>query len=106
MIIVLSTLISFVVNAFRSRAALHTENLAFRHQLAVYQRFTRRPRLKPGEISPHIGQARTGASDRLSSARRKSTRPWPVIGSLFNLMKLDMPTGVMYECCGSVPFAP
>jgi len=46
---VLSALISFVVNAFRSRAALHMENLALRHQLAVYQRATRRPRLKPGD---------------------------------------------------------
>jgi len=46
---ILAALISFVVNAFRSRAALHMENLALRHQLAVYQRATRRPRLKPAD---------------------------------------------------------
>ena len=35
--------------SFRSRASLQMENLALRHQLAVYHRTRRRPRLKPAD---------------------------------------------------------
>jgi putative transposase len=44
---VVSAFLSFVIALFQSRASLHLENLALRHQLAVYQRTVHRPRLRP-----------------------------------------------------------
>jgi len=44
---VLSALISSILASLRSRASLQAEILALRHQLAVYQRANKRPRLKP-----------------------------------------------------------
>jgi len=38
-----------MVSVLRSRASLHLEVLALRHQLAVLQRAGRRPRLKPAD---------------------------------------------------------
>ena len=46
---VLSALISAVKTTIRSRLSLQVEILALRHQLAVYQRTPRRPRLKPAD---------------------------------------------------------
>jgi putative transposase len=46
MLPVVCTLLAFVVALFRSRASLHLENLALRHQLAVYQQTIYRPRLR------------------------------------------------------------
>jgi putative transposase len=42
---VISAVLAFVVGLFRSRASLCLENLALRHQLAVYQQTVHRPRL-------------------------------------------------------------
>jgi putative transposase len=42
-----SALLAFVAAWFRSRAALHLEHLALRHQLAVYKQTIARPRLRP-----------------------------------------------------------
>ncbi len=39
----------FVAAMFRSRAALQAENLALRHQLGVYQRSVKRPRVCPAD---------------------------------------------------------
>jgi putative transposase len=39
-------LLAFMAALFRSRASLHIEHLALRHQLAVYQRSVPRPRLR------------------------------------------------------------
>lgn len=39
--------VGFLAAMFRSRAALQAENLALRHQLCVYQRSVKRPRVKP-----------------------------------------------------------
>jgi putative transposase len=47
MLPVISTLLAFVADLFRSRASLCLENLALRHQLAVYQQTVHRPRLRP-----------------------------------------------------------
>jgi putative transposase len=46
MLPVVCTRLAFVVALFRSRASLHLENLALRHQLAVYQQTIYRPRLR------------------------------------------------------------
>jgi putative transposase len=43
---VFSALLAFVAAWFRSRAALHLEHLALRHQLAVYKQTIARPRLR------------------------------------------------------------
>jgi hypothetical protein len=47
MLPVISTLLAFVAGLFRSRAFLCLENLALRHQLAVYKQTVHRPRLRP-----------------------------------------------------------
>jgi hypothetical protein len=47
MLPVISTLLAFVAGLFRSPASLYLENLALRHQLAVYQQTVHRPRLHP-----------------------------------------------------------
>jgi putative transposase len=44
---VVSALLACVTSLFRSGAALRLENLALRHQLAVYQQTVPRPRLRP-----------------------------------------------------------
>jgi putative transposase len=46
---VLFALLTCVVSLFRSPAALRLENLALRHQLAVYQRTIHRPQLRPSD---------------------------------------------------------
>jgi putative transposase len=47
MLPVISALLACVAGLFRSRASLHLEHLALRHQLAVYQHTMPRPRLHP-----------------------------------------------------------
>src|SRR6266403_5864654 len=44
---VVSALLAFVASLFRSQTSLRLENLALRHQLAVYQQTIPRPRLSP-----------------------------------------------------------
>ena len=44
---VLSALLAGLANLFRSRLALQVEISALRHQLAIYQRTVKRPRLRP-----------------------------------------------------------
>lgn len=46
---VLSALLAFVVSLLRSHAALRLENLALRHQVAVYKHTVPRPRLRPSD---------------------------------------------------------
>ena len=43
---VISALLAFIAGLFRSRASLCLENLALRHQLAIYQQTVDRPRLR------------------------------------------------------------
>src|SRR5712691_8822412 len=43
----MSALLAFVVALFRSRASLCLENLALRHQVAIYKQTVPRPRLHP-----------------------------------------------------------
>ena len=44
---VISALLAFVVALCRSRASLCLENLALRHQVAIYKQTLSRPRLSP-----------------------------------------------------------
>ena len=55
MLPVFSAVLAFVVSLLRSRASLHLEHLALRHQLAVYQQTVRRPRLQPIDQPPFLG---------------------------------------------------
>ena len=49
MVSVFSALMAYVVSHFRSQDALRLENMALRHQLAVYQRTVKRPKLRPAD---------------------------------------------------------
>jgi hypothetical protein len=44
---VLAPLLAFLATWCRSSASVRLENLALRHQLAVYKQTVRRPRLRP-----------------------------------------------------------
>jgi hypothetical protein len=44
---VVSALLAFVTALFQSPASLHLENLALRHQIAVYQQTVHHPRVRP-----------------------------------------------------------
>ena len=44
---VFSALIAYIVSRFRSHQSLRLENMALRHQLAVYQQTVKRPKLRP-----------------------------------------------------------
>jgi putative transposase len=44
---VAATFLAFVAALFQSRASLHLENLALRHQVIVYQQTVHRLRLRP-----------------------------------------------------------
>jgi putative transposase len=46
---VVSALLGFLIALFQSRASLHLENLALRHQLAVYQQTVQHPRIRPSD---------------------------------------------------------
>jgi putative transposase len=46
---IVSALVAFMAALFRSHASLRLENLALRHQLAVYQQTVHRPRLRPAD---------------------------------------------------------
>ena len=45
----LVTLLSTLRRTLRSRASLQVENLALRHQLGIYRRNCRRPRIRAGD---------------------------------------------------------
>jgi hypothetical protein len=46
---VFSALIAYVLSHFRSHESLRLENMALRHQLAVYQRTVKRSKLRPSD---------------------------------------------------------
>ena len=46
---VFSALIAYIVSRFRSHQSLRLENMALRHQLAVYQHTVKRPKLRPSD---------------------------------------------------------
>jgi len=48
----IASLLCGFTGLFRSRASLQIENLALRHQLGIYRRTCRRPRLQSGWTCP------------------------------------------------------
>jgi len=46
---VFSALMAYVVSRLRSQDSLRLENMALRHQLAVYQHTVKRPKLSPAD---------------------------------------------------------
>jgi hypothetical protein len=46
---VFSVLIAYSLSHFRSHESLRLENMALRHQLAVYQHTVKRPKLRPSD---------------------------------------------------------
>ena len=74
---VFSALMAYVVSRFRSHQSLRLENMALRHQLAVYQHTVKRPRApaslidSSGSGSPACGRA----GIRLMGVRAASHRP-------------------------------
>ena len=65
-------------NAFRSRAALQMEILLLRHQLAVYQRSAKRPRLRPGDriLWSSIARFWSGWRDALVIVQPRTVIAW------------------------------
>jgi hypothetical protein len=75
---VLSALIAGVASTFRSRAAMQLEILVLRHQLAVYHRSVKRPRLRPGDRVHWAWVARiwSGWRDSLFIVQPKTVIAW------------------------------
>ena len=46
---ILPALIAWIASTFSTRTSMQLEILALRHQLAIYQQSTKRPRLRPGD---------------------------------------------------------
>ena len=46
---IVSALVAFVTTLLRRRLSLRLEIVALRHQLAVYERLNRRPRIRPAD---------------------------------------------------------
>jgi hypothetical protein len=77
---VIAVLLTCVTTLFRARATLYLENLALRHQLAVYQQSAHRPRLRPtdrlfwvciptvGRLARRPGVRPAAHGDRLAAA--------------------------------------
>ena len=49
MLTIIQTLAHLMRDSLRSRLSIQLESLALRHQLAVYRRATRRPRIRPAD---------------------------------------------------------
>ena len=75
---VLVALVVALVSVFRSRASLHLEVLALRHQLAVLQGGGRRPQLKPGDRLLWVWLSRTwsGWQDTLVFVKPSTVISW------------------------------
>lgn len=68
----------FVAAMFRSRAALQAENLALRHQLGVYQRSVKRPKVRSADrvLWCVLAKAWTGWKDALSFVKPDTVIRW------------------------------
>ena len=75
---VLVALVVALVSVFRSRASLHLEVLALRHQLAVLQGGGRRPRLNPGDrlLWVWLSRAWSGWQDTLVFVKPSTVISW------------------------------
>lgn len=68
----------FLASMFRSRAALQAENLALRHQLCVYQRSVKRPKVKRADriLWSLLAKAWTGWKDALIFVKPDTVIRW------------------------------
>ena len=75
---VLVALVVALVSVFRSRASLHLEVLALRHQLAVLQGGGRHPRLNPGDrlLWVWLSRAWSGWQDTLVFVKPSTVISW------------------------------
>jgi putative transposase len=75
---VVSALLAFVVALFRSRRSMQLEILALRHQLAVYQRSIRRPRIQPADrfLWAWLARLWSGWQDALPVVQPRTIVAW------------------------------
>ncbi len=75
---VMSALLAFVVSLFRSRASLCLENLALRHQVAIYKQTVSRPRLHPTDRLFWVWLSRlwSGWQDTLAFVQPRTVIAW------------------------------
>ena len=75
---VLVALVVTMVSVLRSRASLHLEVLALRHQLAVFQEGGRRPRLTPADrlLWAWLSRAWSGWQDVLVFVKPRTVISW------------------------------
>jgi len=75
---VVSALLAFVAALFQSHASIHLENLALRHQLAVYQRTVHRPRLCPSDrlFWAWLSRLRSGWQEVLAFVQPRTVIAW------------------------------
>jgi putative transposase len=78
MLPVVRALLTYVVSIVRSREALRLENIALRHQLAVYQRAVHRPHLGPTDRLFWVWLSRvwSGWQDALAFAQPRTVIAW------------------------------
>jgi putative transposase len=78
MLPVISALLAFVADLFRSRASLCLENLALRHQLAVYQQTVHHPQVRPSDRLFWVCLARlwTGWQQVLAFVQPRTILAW------------------------------
>jgi putative transposase len=75
---VMSALLAFVVALCRSRASLYLENLALRHQVAIYKQTIPRPRLHPTDRLFWVGLSRlwSGWQEALAFVQPRTVIAW------------------------------
>ena len=73
-----SALITYIVSHFRSGISLRLENIALRHQLAVYQRTVKRPKLRPSDRLFWVWLSRLwrGGQDALEFVQPRTVLAW------------------------------
>jgi putative transposase len=78
MLPVVRALLAYIVATFRSREALRLENMALRHQLAVYQRTVHRPRLRPADrlFWSWLSRLWTGWQEALAFVQPRTILAW------------------------------
>ena len=78
MLPVLAALLAFVASLVRSRLSLSLENVALRHQLAVYKQTIHRPRLRPTDrlFWAWLSRLRSGWSHVLAFVQPRTVMAW------------------------------
>jgi putative transposase len=75
---ILCALLTFLVTLFRLRLSMQLEIMALRHQISVYQRSSRRLRLKPGDriLWSWLSQLWSGWQKVLSFVQPRTVIAW------------------------------